>query len=121
MQRDDLVYVGHILDTARRTLRLIHGVSHMQYEDDEALRLALTHLLQTIGEAARRVSPPFREAHPQVPWPAIIGMRHRIVHEYLHVDEEIVWQTATVELCPLVDLLERLVPQDESNDVSENS
>ena len=109
MQRDDRVYVGHGLDTARRVLRLIEGVSRTQFDDDEALRLAVTHLLQTIGEAARRVSQPFRDPHPQVPWPAIIGMRHRIVHDYLNVDEEIVWQTATTELPPLIGLLEGLV------------
>jgi uncharacterized protein with HEPN domain len=108
LQRDDLVYVGHILDTARRVLRLVDGVSRTQFDEDEALRLAITHLLQTIGEAARRVSQPFRDTHPHVPWPAIIGMRHRIVHDYLNVDEEIVWQTETTELRPLVLLLEAL-------------
>ena len=34
--------------------------------DDTALRLALTHLIQVIGEAARRVSSQFRERHPEI-------------------------------------------------------
>jgi uncharacterized protein with HEPN domain len=109
LPRDDLAYVGHIVDTCQRALRLASGVTRAGYDRDETLRLALTHLIQTIGEAARLKSLEFRNAHPQVPWPAIIGMRHRIIHDYLNVDDDIVWQTVTVELGPLVDVLRPLL------------
>jgi uncharacterized protein with HEPN domain len=109
LQRDDRVYVGHMLDASRQALRLAQSVSHDQYVADEVLRLALVHIIQTIGEAARLVSSELRARHPEIPWPAIIGMRHRIVHDYLNVDEEIVWQTVTTELGPLILLLEPLL------------
>ncbi len=112
MPRDDLAYVGHIVDTCQRALRLVSGATRADYDQDEALRLALTHLIQTIGEAARLTSPEFRQAHPAIPWPAIIGMRHRIVHDYLNVDEDIVWQTVTVELQPLVDVFRPLLDEE---------
>lgn len=54
MQKDDLVYAGHMLDMARKALRLVRGKSRSEYEQDETLSLALTHLLQVIGEAARK-------------------------------------------------------------------
>lgn len=57
--------------------------SRAAYDADEDLRLALTHLVQTLGEAARRVSSPFQQAHPEVPWRKIIGMRHKVVHDLL--------------------------------------
>ncbi len=75
---------------------------------DENLRLALTHLIQIVGEAARRVSPEFVESHPQIPWSEITGMRNKVVHDYLGVDEDIVWQVATVDLPNLVAALESL-------------
>lgn len=53
--KDDLVYVGHMVDSARRALRLVDGVTRESFETNDALTLAVTHLLQTIGEAARRV------------------------------------------------------------------
>lgn len=111
MQRDDLVYIAHMLDASRQALRLVHGVTRTRYDDDEVLRLALTHVIQTIGEAARHVSEEFRAGHPAIPWAAIIGMRHRIVHEYFAVDEEIVWQTVVAELVPLAALLEPLLDE----------
>jgi uncharacterized protein with HEPN domain len=55
MPKDDLVYVGHMLDKAQEALALAHGKSRQDYDNDTALRLALTHLIQVIGEAARRV------------------------------------------------------------------
>lgn len=57
MPKDDLIYVGHMLDKAGEALALAHGKTRQDYDNDTALRLALTHLIQVIGEAARRVSP----------------------------------------------------------------
>ena len=59
MPKDDLVYVGHMLDMARKAIGKVRSRSRAEYDADEDLRLALTHLVQTLGEAARRVSPPF--------------------------------------------------------------
>ena len=81
MPKDDLVYVGHMLDKAQEVLSLVHGKTRQDYDRDTVLRLALTHLIQVVGEAARRVSPSFRERHPQIPWDAIAGMRNKIVHD----------------------------------------
>ena len=116
MQRDDLVYVGHMLDMTRSAANKITGITRQNYDDDENLRLALTHLIQTIGEAARQVSPEFRQTHDEIPWRQIIGMRHRVVHDYLHVDYDIVWDVSTVNLPPLIEQLASLIPPDPNSD-----
>mgnify|MGYP001194033290 CR=1 FL=1 len=110
MPKDDLVYVGHMLDKAQQALSLVHGKNRQDYECDTVLRLALTHLIQVIGEAARRVSASFRERHSQIPWDAISGMRNKIVHDYMDVDEDIVWDSVVHELPLLISELERIVP-----------
>jgi uncharacterized protein with HEPN domain len=110
MQRDDLVYIGHMLDTARSVVGKVAGKSRSEFDADENLRLALVHLIQTLGESARRVSPEFQKAHPEVPWKEIIGMRHKVVHDYLHVDYDVVWTVASVHLPPLVPELEKIAP-----------
>jgi uncharacterized protein with HEPN domain len=109
MPKDDTVYVGHMLDTARKARLLIEGKSRKDFDADEVLRLALTHLLQTIGESARRVSQDFRTANHQLPWKAIVGMRTKIVHDYLDVDEDIVWDTIIQELPELIQILKTIV------------
>ncbi len=76
---------------------------------DENLQLALTHLVQVIGEAARKVSPAFRAIHDQIPWTSIVGMRHRVVHDYLDVDLDLVWEVCSMEIPRLVPVLESAV------------
>lgn len=118
MQKDDLVYVGHMLDVADAIAGKISGKSRSDFDDDENLRIAIAHLVQTIGEAARRISPTFQQAHSEIPWNKIIAMRHKVVHDYLEINYDIVWRVATVNLPPLVVELQKLMPhaaEEESN------
>lgn len=49
----DLVYAGHMLDMAKKAVGKTQGLTRDGYDADENLRLALIHLIQVIGEAAR--------------------------------------------------------------------
>jgi len=108
MPRDEAIYVGHMLDTARKAIEKVDRKSRMDFDADETLRLALAYLIQIIGEAASRVSPAFGEVHAEVPWSEIIGMRHKIVHDYLGVDYDILWEVVTSDLPALASKLERI-------------
>ena len=110
MKKDDAVYLGHILDLADKISQRVKGKSRDDFDSNEDLRIVLTHLVQTIGEAARRVSPALQKDHPEVPWSDIIGMRHRIVHDYMDVDEDIVWDVVTFELPKFVQKIGPLIP-----------
>lgn len=106
MPRDDAVYVGHMLENAHKAIEKVERKSRADFDADENLRLALAYLIQIIGEAVNRVSPAFRETHSEVPWSEIIGMRHKIVHDYLGVDYDIVWAVVTADLPHLAGTLE---------------
>ncbi len=112
-QRHDSVYLGHRLDMARKIEARIANRSRAQFDDDEDLQIVVTHLVQVIGEAASRVSQRTRVAHPEIPWPEIVGLRHRLVHDYLHVDYDIVWDVARNKLPKLIQLLEPLLGGEE--------
>ena len=109
MSPRDSVYVGHMLDMAKKAVAKAAGVTRDTYEGDENLRLALTHLVQVIGEAGRHVSREFCDEHPEIPWQEIVGMRHKVVHDYLGVDEDIVWQVVTEDLPQLIASLEKIL------------
>ena len=65
-----------------------------------------TTLVQMMGEAARKVSREFREEHAASPWTSIVGMRHRVVHDDLDVDFDLVWEVCSLEIPRLIPLLE---------------
>ena len=82
-RHDDVLYLGHMLDTAKQAAAKAEAGTRTKFDADENLRLALVHLIQVIGEAARRISDPTKQQHLEIAWTKIIGMRHRVVHDYL--------------------------------------
>jgi len=112
MLKDDAVYVGHMLDMARQARELVASRTRADYDSDIALRLALAHLLQSIGEAARHVSTQLQKAQPGIPWRNIVGIRHKVVHDYFYVDYDIIWDVVTSDLPRLVSKLETIVGPD---------
>ncbi len=75
------------------------------------LELALTRLVEIIGEAAARVSPSTREKCSEIPWLAIVGMRNRLIHGYDAIDLNMLWDTVEVDLPPLVAALEKILEE----------
>lgn len=66
--------------------------------------------IEIIGEAARHVSKPFRDAHPEIVWKGITGQRHVLAHEYGEILDERVWRVATVHVPTLIEQLRPLIP-----------
>jgi uncharacterized protein with HEPN domain len=84
------------------------------------MRDAVERAVLVIGEAARKVSREFQEAHPEVPWRPIVAQRHILVHEYGEIDHAKIWRVATVHVPELVRVIEPLVPRPpEDSDVGE--
>ena len=95
MMRDDPQVARQMRDIVVRIRRMVRGQTRAAFEADEVRQLALLHLIQVLGEAASRTSAEFRDAHAEIPWGQIVGMRNRIVHGYGEVDPDIVWRVAT--------------------------
>ena len=109
MQHDDRVYVAHMLDMARKALEITGTITRTDFDRDEVRRLALVHLVQNIGEAAGNVSEAFRSAHTEIPWPEVVGTRHRIVHDYMGINEDMIWDIVTSDLPDLIPKLAAIV------------
>src|ERR1700674_4936858 len=112
MQPDDrdAAYLWDVREHARRVQQITAGVSLAEYAADQTLRMAVERGIEIIGEAARNVSPGFRQQHPQIPWKRIIGQRNVLIHEYGAVIDGLVWQTASTDVPELILLLEPLIP-----------
>lgn len=111
-QHDDLPYLGQMLDAAEEASAYIAEMSFDDFAADRMRQRAVIYVVQIIGEAARQVSAPGRLLYNEIPWPQIIGMRHKLVHDYLGVDVREVWRTADVDLPLLIDALQRALTKD---------
>jgi uncharacterized protein with HEPN domain len=113
MRRDD-AYLLDMLIAARDAVSFLGGISQEQFGASRIHQQAVTKALETVGEAAARVSEPARAAHPEIPWREIVGMRHRLVHGYFEIDLDKVWDTVQNDLPSLIAKLELLVPPEET-------
>ena len=105
----DEILLRHMLDATREALAFTADKGRSDLDSNRMLSLALIQLFEIIGEAANGISNEFRKSYPEIPWNSIIKMRHRLIHGYFDVDLDIVWQTITTDLPPLVKQLEIIV------------
>jgi uncharacterized protein with HEPN domain len=112
MQRDE-AYLLDMLLSARDAQSVVEQLTREQFQGSRIHQLAALKALETIGEAASKISDMFRTAHPEIPWREIIGMRNRLIHAYFEVDLDKVWETVQDDLPPLIDRLQLLVPPEE--------
>jgi uncharacterized protein with HEPN domain len=111
MWRDE-AYLLDMLLAARKVMKYVQGVDFERFDQDEVVQDAVMRRIQIIGEAARKISPEFKEAHPEISWSEIIGMRHKLIHEYFRIISEKVWATVSHDIPTLMALIEPLVPPD---------
>jgi uncharacterized protein with HEPN domain len=63
-----------------------------------SLQVWVVHHLEIVGEACRGLSEDLRGRHPEIPWPAIIGMRNILVHDYFGLNLDEVWAAVERDL-----------------------
>ena len=108
-RHDDTVTLRQMRDHAAEAAAIAQTHSRTDLDADRLLGLALTRLVEIIGEAASRLSHATRDAHPQIPWNHIVGTRNRLVHGYDQVDFDVLWRIVSVELPPLVEQLQAIL------------
>jgi uncharacterized protein with HEPN domain len=108
MQRDPESLID-IVTAIQRILRYTDGVSRADLEANDEKLSAILYQISIIGEATKRLSPTFRDAHPEIPWREIAGMRNVIVHEYDQLDLDVIWDVVENKLSELLRLITPLI------------
>lgn len=102
MRPEDTVRLRHLTEAATKAIGYSTDRTRTDLDSDELLRLALTKLVEIVGEAAKQVSPEVRTAHPEVAWTAAARMRDRLIHHYFDINLDLLWQTVTTDLPQLL-------------------
>jgi uncharacterized protein with HEPN domain len=101
MRHDDTFLVDMLLAT-REARKFADDLTFMAFEQNRMAQLAILKAAEIVAEAASRVSPEGKEAHPEVPWPRIVGMRNRLVHGYFNLNLQRVWETVQEDIPRLI-------------------
>lgn len=97
-ERDESIYLRHILESIERIETYLDGVSEEEFQSDPLLQDGVVRRLEIIGEATKRLSDGIRDRQSDVPWRDIAGMRDKLVHEYFGGDLVTVWETAREDI-----------------------
>jgi uncharacterized protein with HEPN domain len=114
-RRDPEVALSEILAHAREAVAICNGKTRSDLDSDRLLNLALTRLIEIIGEAANRVPDAIQEKYPDIPWLQMIGARNRMIHGYDSVDFDILWKIVSKDLPSVISRLESITGNKTSN------
>lgn len=112
-------YLRDILDMMEKVGLFIEGMDFEQFLRDDKTSFAVVRALEIIGEATKHIPMSVRRRHPRITWTKMAGMRDKLIHGYLGVDMEIVWETATRYIPELRPLIEQALREETLNSIGE--
>ncbi len=88
----------HILDAISVIDTGLATYSKEELLDNRLLYYGLVKQIEIIGEAANLLTHDFRETHTEVNWRPIVAMRNVLVHDYIHISKDMLWETVTRDI-----------------------
>jgi uncharacterized protein with HEPN domain len=107
----DAVYLRHILEAIEAIERYV-AVGYAEFMQLSHWQDAVIRRLEIIGEAVKQLSPETRAREAEIPWRSISGMRDVLIHDYMGVDLEAVWEVTQGDISELKLAVERLLAQE---------
>jgi uncharacterized protein with HEPN domain len=83
---------------SRKAIFILGNRSYEELMANEEKCLALVRCIEVIGEAGDKVSPAVKSVLRSVPWPAMYGMRNRLIHDYGNTNHRVVFDVVTDDL-----------------------
>lgn len=109
MTAEPHVLLTHIWQCIELIEQYTANVSKEEFLASYQIQDSILHRLMIIGEAVANLPDEFIEAHSQILWHKISGMRNVIIHEYFAIDLELTWNTVTKVVPKFKKQIEKLI------------
>lgn len=107
--KDDRIYLEHISQSLQKIIKYVGDLDYVGFLKNEMVQDAIIRQFEIIGEATKRLSMELRNNYPELPWRQMAGMRDKLIHEYLAVDLDVVWISASEETFDLLIKIEAIL------------
>ncbi len=96
--KDDKLYLIHIAECIERIESYVSGVDKEAFMNSSFVQDAVIRNLQIMAESSQRLSERTKQTQTEIDWYKIAGFRNVLVHDYLGVDMETVWNIVEKEI-----------------------
>ena len=100
-KRNPRLLLEDILMAIGKIERYVRGLDEAGFLGDDKTVDAVIRNLEIIGEASRQLPEEYRSTHGDIPWQKMAGLRNRIVHDYIGIDQQMLWHIIQNEITPL--------------------
>jgi uncharacterized protein with HEPN domain len=94
------LYLQHVLECADRIEKYTAG-GKKDFVADQMIQDAVVRNLQILSESIQRLTPLYQTKYPDIPWKNIGQFRNVIVHDYLGIDVDVIWDILEKDLSSL--------------------
>ena len=115
MEKDQQIYIGHILDAIDIIQKYAKGLEFEEFQNNIPAQNVAVRQLEIIGEASKRLPQEFKALIKEIPWVEVSAMRNKIAHDYFEVDLLKVWKTVEQDVPVLKEVLERHFEAEDKN------
>ena len=107
-KRDDKIYLVHILECISRVEKEAAQGAESFFSDYRIQDIVLRNL-QILTESTQRISESLKSKSPETNWARISAFRNRLVHDYLGVNLEIIWNTVQKDIPALKSAIQKML------------
>lgn len=104
--KDDRLYRYHIIESIDKITSYVDGVSRDEFLNSTMIQDAVLRNLQVLAESTQRLTSEFKKMNPGIEWVGIAGLRNILVHDYLGIDLDTVWNVLESDLPKLRKVVE---------------
>lgn len=102
----------HMLEAIENIMEFKQGIGYDEFSQNKLLKFGIFYNVAIIGEAAYKLTKEFIESHTEVPWRAIINMRHVLIHGYYQIEPQILWETINNDLVELQEAIKSYLKEE---------
>ena len=111
MSSEDIGFLRHILDELEYLINYTKDLDRDDFLKDATLQRAFTRSIEIIGEATKKLPDGLKEKYPGIEWKAMAGMRDKLIHDYMGVDYELVWDILIEKVPKLKEVVKGMIEQ----------
>lgn len=112
MIKGDSVYLRHILDAVNKIEEYTQGISCRDFLENSLIQDGVIRQIEIIGEVVKNLTIDLKNKYPSISWKDIAGMRDKLIHDYLGVDIDAVWDTTQRDIPVLKKEVENILKEE---------